>query len=189
MNKVTTIGIDLAKNVFQLHGADRDGKKVYSKRLSRAEIVTFLAKHEPCVIGIESCGGSFHWARMFTKMGHTVKVMAPQFVKPYVKADKTDSNDARAIAEAVTRPDMSFVPHKTLEQQDLQLIHQVRELAIKQRTSLINQLRGLLNEYGLYKIKNTQRKKVKVDSEEDIFKALGMKYLSPKEREKFNVKK
>lgn len=149
MNKVTTIGIDLAKNVFQLHGADKDGKKVYGKRLSRSEMITFLAKHESCVVGIESCGGSFHWARMFTKMGHIVKIMAPQFVKPYVKADKTDSNDARAIAEAVTRPDMNFVPHKTLEQQDLQLIHQVRELAIKQRTALINQLRGFLNEYGV----------------------------------------
>lgn len=149
MNNVTTIGIDLAKNVFQLHGVDKKGKRVFSKRLSRGQLVEFLAQTPPCLIGIEACTGSHYWARCFMKMGHTVKMMAPQFVKPYVKSNKNDKNDAAAIAEAVTRPDMKFVPIKSIEQQDIQMLHRARELLVKQRTALANQIRGLLAEYGI----------------------------------------
>lgn len=149
MNNVTTIGIDLAKEVFQVHGADRTGKEVYSKKLKRKEVMRFLEQQTPCLIGIEACCGAYYWARQFKKAGHEVKIMAPQFVKPYVRADKTDKNDARAIAEAVRRPDMHFVPQKSIEQQDLQLLHRIRELAVKQRSALSNQLRGLLAEYGI----------------------------------------
>jgi transposase len=149
MGNVTTIGIDLAKNVFQLHGMDKRGKRVFSKRLSREKLVDFLANTPPCLIGIEACTGAHYWARCFTKMGHTVKMMAPQFVKPYVKSNKNDKNDAAAIAEAVTRPDMKFVPIKSIEQQDIQMLHRARELLVKQRTALANQIRGLLAEYGI----------------------------------------
>ena len=149
MNNVTTIGIDLAKTVFQVHGADAKGRKVYSKSLKRAELMIFIMQQKPCVIGIEACGGSHYWARRFQEAGHEVKMMAPQFVKPYVKADKTDKNDAAGIAEAVTRPRMRFVPIKTIEQQDRQMLHRVRELAVQERTALSNQIRGLLGEYGI----------------------------------------
>jgi transposase len=149
MSNVTTIGIDLAKNVFQLHGADKRGKRVFSKRLNRGQLIEFLAQTPPCIIGIEACTGAHYWARRFTSLGHTVKMMAPQFVKPYVKSNKNDKNDSAAIAEAVTRPDMKFVPIKSVEQQDIQMLHRVRELLVKQRTALANQMRGLLAEYGV----------------------------------------
>jgi transposase len=149
MSNVTTIGIDLAKNVFQLHGADKRGKRMFSKRLGRGQLMEFLAQIPPSVIGIEACTGAHYWARHFIQLGHTVKMMAPQFVKPYVKSNKNDKNDAAAIAEAVTRPDMKFVPIKSVEQQDIQMLHRVRELLVKQRTALANQTRGLLAEYGV----------------------------------------
>lgn len=149
MNNVTTVGIDLAKNIFQVHGADKAGKKVYSKALKRDELIPFLAQQKKCLIGIEACGGSHHWARRFQALGHEVKMMAPQFVKPYVKADKTDRNDAAGIAEAVTRPHMQSVPIKTVEQQELQMLHRVRALAVEERTALSNQIRGFLAEFGI----------------------------------------
>lgn len=149
MKNIKVLGIDLAKNVFQLHGADAKGKKVLSKRLSRAKLIEFIAKLRPCLIGIEACTGSHYWARLFEKCGHTVKMMAPQFVKPYVRSNKNDRNDARGIAEAVTRPDMKFVPIKKIEQQDILLSHRARQLAVKQRTAQANQIRGLLAEYGV----------------------------------------
>lgn len=149
MSNVTTIGIDLAKNVFQLHGTDKQGKKIFGKRLSRDKLMEFIANHPPCVIGIEACTGAHHWARHFIKLGHTVKMIAPQFVKPYVKSNKSDKNDAAAIAEAVTRPDMKFVPIKSIEQQDIQLLHRARQLLVKQRTAQSNQIRGFFAEYGI----------------------------------------
>lgn len=149
MKYVKAIGIDLAKNVFQLHGVDKRGKQVFSKRLNRAQLSEFLAHQPACEIGIEACTGSHYWARKFRAMGHTVKMMSPQFVKPYVQSNKNDKNDAKGIAEAMSRPNMKFVPIKTVEQQDMQLVHRARALLIKQRTALSNQIRGLLAEYGV----------------------------------------
>lgn len=146
---ITTLGIDLAKNVFQLHGTDTKGKRVLSKRLTREKLMEFLVTLTPCLIGIEACGSAHYWARRFKELGHTVKIIAPQFVKPYIKGSKNDNNDAAGIAEAVTRPDMRFVAIKTIEQQDMLLLHRARELAIKQRTAQSNQIRGLLAEYGI----------------------------------------
>lgn len=149
MKYVKAIGIDLAKNIFQLHGVDKQGKKMFSKRLNRAQLTEFLAQHPVCEIGIEACMGAHYWARTFRAMGHTVKMMSPQFVKPYVQSNKNDKNDAKGIAEAMSRPNMKFVPIKTIEQQDMLLVHRARALLIKQRTALANQIRGLLAEYGV----------------------------------------
>lgn len=149
MKNIKVLGIDLAKNVFQIHGTDAKGKCVLKKRVSRDGLPAFIAMLPSCLIGIEASGGAHYWARLFSSMGHTVKMMAPQFVKPYVKSNKNDRNDAGGIAEAVTRPDMRFVPIKQIEQQDMLLSHRARELAIKQRTAQSNQLRGLLSEYGV----------------------------------------
>lgn len=115
--KLTTVGIDLAKSVFQVHGADERGKAVLRKKLSREQLASFFVKLEPCLIGMEACGSAHHWARKLAAMGHTVRLMAPQFVKPYVKTNKNDMADAEAICEAVTRPNMRFVPIKNVEQQ------------------------------------------------------------------------
>lgn len=149
MKNLSVLGIDLAKNVFQLHGTDNSGKRVLSKRLGRSQLVEFMSNLSPCLIGIEACGGAHYWARVFGAMGHTVKMMSPQFVKPYVKSNKNDFNDAEGIAEAVTRPTMRFVPIKNIEQQDVLLLHRAKELAMKQRIAQSNQIRGLLAEYGI----------------------------------------
>jgi transposase len=149
MKDIKVLGIDLAKNVFQLHGTDIKEKCILKKRLGREGLIEFMAQLPSCLVGIEACGGSHYWARAFQSMGHTVKMMAPQFVKPYVKSNKNDQNDAAGINEAVTRPTMRFVPIKQIEQQDILLIHRCRELLIKQKTSLSNQIRGLLAEYGI----------------------------------------
>jgi transposase len=149
MKNIKVLGIDLAKNVFQIHGTDAKGKCVLRKRLSREKIVRFVATLSPCLIGVEASTGAHYWARLFESLGHEVKMMAPQFVKPYIKSNKNDRNDACGIAEAVTRPDMRFVAIKKLEQQDVLLSHRARELAVKQRTAQANQIRGLLAEYGV----------------------------------------
>lgn len=149
MKDVTTIGMDIAKNIFQLHLADKQGKKIETKRLSRDKLISFLANISPCLIGMEACGGSHYWARQLQKLGHQVKLMAPQFVKPYVKSNKNDENDAEAIAEAVSRPTMRFVSIKNISQQDIQSLHRIREGAIKHRIFISNQIRGLLAEYGI----------------------------------------
>lgn len=147
---VTTIGIDLAKNVFQLHGADDKGRQVFTKRLSRSKFLPFLANLPPCLIGIEVCSSANYWMRRITEQGHEVRQISPQFVKPYVKTNKNDFNDAQAICEAVTRPDMRFVPGKSIEQQDLQALHRVRMRLVRTRTGLVNQTRGLFREYGVF---------------------------------------
>ncbi len=151
MNKLSRIGIDLAKNVFQCHGVDRQGQVVWKRRLTRNKWLKFLMEvaHKDCEIGMEACGGAHHWARVLQAHGYTVKLIPPQFVKPYVKSNKNDANDAEAICEAMSRPHMRFVKVKTIEQQDIQAIHRVRSSLIQQRTALANRLRGLVSEYGI----------------------------------------
>jgi transposase len=143
------VGIDLAKQVFQIHGVDGQEKMVLRKQLRRAKLLDYFKNLPPCLIGMEACGGAHYWARELQKRGHTVKLMAPQFVKPYVKSNKNDANDAEAICEAVARPNMRFVAIKTLTQQDIQAIHRLRSEQVKQRTAKVNQIRGLLAEYGI----------------------------------------
>jgi transposase len=147
--QITTIGIDLAKNVFQVHGANERGKAVLRKQLKRDQVAAFFANMPPCLIGMEACGSAHHWARKLQEFGHTVRLMAPQFVKPYVKSNKNDAADAEAICEAVTRPTMRFVPIKNVEQQSVLSLHRVRQGFVKARTAQANQIRGLLAEYGL----------------------------------------
>jgi transposase len=143
------VGIDIAKQVFQVHGVDYQDKVVLRKQLRRNQMLSFFATLSPCLIGMEACGGAHYWARELQKLGHTVKLMAPQFVKPYVKSNKNDANDAEAICEAVGRPTMRFVSVKTIAQQDLQAIHRIRSEVVRQRTAKVNQIRGLLAEYGI----------------------------------------
>jgi transposase len=149
--KLMRIGVDLAKNVFQIHGVDRHEKPVWRQRLTRERwLQTMFEKIEPgCEIGMESCGGAHHWARQLEARGFRVKLIAPQFVKPYVKSNKNDANDAEAICEAMSRPSMRFVAIKTVEQQDIQATHRIRSGLIEQRTAKANQIRGLVSEYGL----------------------------------------
>lgn len=149
MRDITTIGIDLAKNVFQVHCNDRHGKKVKTKRLTRNQLSEFIANIKPCLVGMEACGSAHSWARLFKGYGHDVKLMSPQYVKPYVKTNKNDMADAEAIAEAVTRPNMRFVPIKEVEQQDILCLHKVRDRLVGNRTALGNQVRGMLLEYGI----------------------------------------
>jgi transposase len=146
---IKRIGIDLAKQVFQVHGVDGQEKAVLRQKLARAKMLTYFQKLPPCLIGMEACSSAHYWGRELQKMGHTVKLMAPQFVKPYVKSNKNDANDAEAICEAVARPTMRFVAIKTIEQQDIQAVHRIRSELVQQRTAKVNQIRGLLGEYGL----------------------------------------
>ncbi|MDD5581426.1 MAG: IS110 family transposase [Methylobacter sp.] len=146
---IKRIGIDLAKQVFHLHGVDGQEKGVLRKQLRRAQLLDYLKKLPPCLMGMEACGGAHYWARELQKLGHTVKLMAPPFVKPYVKSNKNDANDAEAIGEAVARPNLRFVAIKTIAQQDVQAIHRIRSEQVKQRTAKVNQIRGRLAEYGI----------------------------------------
>ncbi|MCP5018031.1 MAG: IS110 family transposase [Ketobacter sp.] len=149
MNKITTIGVDLAKNVFHLVCCDQDGKVVTKKMLKRHRMLAHFANLPPCLVGMEACASAHYWGRELTKLGHTVKLIPAQHVKPYIRGNKNDYNDAQGIAEAVTRPEMRFVAIKSIEQQDTQALVRLREQRIKERTALGNQLRGLLGEYGL----------------------------------------
>lgn len=144
--QITTIGVDLAKNVFQVHGITASEEVVFNKPLRRAQFLPFFAKLEPCLIGMESCSSSQHRARKLTAPGHEVRLIPPMYVKPYVKRGKSDAIDAEAICEAVTRPTMRFVAIKTVEQQSLLSLHRARDLLVRQRTQLINNLRGLVAE-------------------------------------------
>jgi transposase len=146
---ISTLGIDIAKNTFQLHGADYAGKAVLKKRLPRHKLAAYAATLPACTIVMESCGGANYWARVFQRSGHTVRLISPQFVKPFVKTNKNDANDAQAIVEAASRPSMNFVPIKQVEQQDIQSIHRIRTRVVKNRTALINEIRGLCLEYGV----------------------------------------
>ncbi len=146
---ITTVGLDLAKSVFQVHGVDALGKPALKKQLRRDQVAAYFANQPPCLIGMEACGSAHHWARKLQSLGHTVKLMAPQFVKPYVKTNKNDAADAEAICEAVARPNMRFVPTKNIEQQAVLSLHRVRQGFVKARTAQANQIRGLLAEFGL----------------------------------------
>jgi transposase len=149
--KLIRVGVDLAKNVFQLHGVDRSGAAVWKRRLNRAKwLDALLAQTEPgCEIGMEACAGAHHWARELQSRGYTVRLIPPQFVKPYVKSNKNDANDAEAICEAMSRPNMRFVTVKSVVQQDIQATHRIRSELMTQRTAKANQIRGLVAEYGL----------------------------------------
>jgi transposase len=149
MEKVTTLGIDLAKSVFSLHGVDGGGQVVLRRTVRRDQLVKVVAGIEPCLIGMEACSGAHEWGRRFQEHGHAVRLMAPKFVAPYRKSGKNDGNDAEAICEAVTRPSMRFVPVKSVEQQALLAIHRVRQGFVVERTAIINRLRGLLCEFGV----------------------------------------
>jgi transposase len=147
--KITTTGLDLAKNVLQVHGVDGRGKKVVNKPLKRSQVLPYFANLPPCLIGMEACAGAHHWARKLQTLGHTVRLISPQFVKPYVKSNKNDRADAEAICEAVGRPNMRFVAIKTVEQQAILAVHRARQGMVKARTAQANQIRGLLAEFGL----------------------------------------
>ena len=146
---ITTIGVDLAKSVFQVHGVDKRGKTVIQKRLRRSRVLEFFVQLPPCLIGMEACGSAHYWARKLGEQDHEVRLMAPQFVKPYVKANKTDAADAEAICEAVTRPTMRFVPIKSVDQHAVLSLHRARSGFVKSRTAQANQIRGLLGEFGI----------------------------------------
>lgn len=146
---ITTVGIDLAKNVLQVHAVDARGKVVLRRQLKRTEVSAFFANLPPCLIGMEACASSHYWGRTLERLGHSVRLMAPQFVKPYVKTNKNDVADAEGICEAVMRPHMRFVPIKSVEQQSVMSLHRVRQAFVRARTAQANQIRGLLGEMGL----------------------------------------
>lgn len=147
--EISTIGLDLAKNVFQVHAVDSVGNVVVRRTLRRAQLLPFFASLPPCLVGMEACGTAHHWARELIKLGHDVRQMPAAYVKPYVKRGKTDAADAEAICEAVTRPTMRFVPVKSPEQQAALSMHRARDLLVKQRTQLVNMVRALLAEFGI----------------------------------------
>lgn len=147
--QVTTVGLDLAKNIFQIHGITSDGTVAFNRSLRRAQLLAFFEKLEPCLVGMEACGSSHHWARQFQKLGHEVRLMPAMYVKAYVKRGKSDAIDAEAICEAVTRPTMRFVAIKSEEQQGVLFLHRARDMVVRQRTQLSNMLRGLLGEFGI----------------------------------------
>lgn len=149
MERLTAIGVDLAKSVFQVHGVNSEGKASVRRKLSRKGLVEFMANLEPCLIGLEACGGARFWVREFKKHGHDARMIAPQFVKPFVKSDKNDANDAEAICEAVQRPSMRFVAEKTQEQQLIQLVHRHRASLVENRTETMNEMRALFFDVGI----------------------------------------
>lgn len=147
--KITTIGIDLAKSVFQIHGADAQGKAILRQQLKRAQMLPFFARMQPCKVAMEACGSVHYWARKLQALGFDVRLIAPQYVKPYIKRNKNDVADAEAIREAATRPEMPKVPVKTASQQAMLSVHRARQGFVKARTAQANQIRGLLAEFGL----------------------------------------
>lgn len=170
MSEVTTIGLDIAKHVFQVHGVNGRGGVVLRRRLRRSEVLDFFEGLEPCLVGIEACATGHHWARELLAMGHEVRLMPASYVKPYVKRQKNDAADAEAICEAVTRPTMRFVPIKTVEQQSVLMAHRARELLIRQRTMTINALRAHLAELGIVARKGAAGSQLLMDMvEEEAF--------------------
>jgi len=148
VSEVTTIGLDIAKNVFHAHGADERGHALFSKRITRGKLLGFFASQPRCVVALEACGGAHHWARELSRLGHEVRLIPPKYVKPFVKRHKNDAVDAEAICEAAQRPTMRFVAMKSEEQQAAGLVFRTRDLLVRQRTQLINAIRGHLTEYG-----------------------------------------
>jgi transposase len=149
METITTIGLDIAKSVFQVHGVDAAGQVVMRRQLRRRQVLPFFHKLPPCLVGIEACASSHYWSRELQALGHTVRLMPPAYVKPYVKRQKNDTTDAEAICEAVARPNMRFVPTKTVEQQSCLMLHRARHLFIRQQTAVINSIRAYLAEFGI----------------------------------------
>src|SRR5277367_764654 len=149
MQTITTIGLDIAKSVFQVHGVDAAGQVVIRRQLKRRYVLAFFEKLSPCLVGIEACASSHHWSRELQALGHTVRLMPPAYVKPYVKRQKNDATDAEAISEAVTRANMRFVPTKRPEQQSCLMLHRTRHLFIRQQTAVINAIRAHFAEFGI----------------------------------------
>src|SRR5229473_2185446 len=146
---IRTLGIDLAKNLFHVHGVDGQGRTIVQRQFRRRQLLPFVARLQPCLVAMEACGSAHYWAREIAQRGHQVRLMSPRFVRPYVKSNKNDARDAEAICEAVGRPSMRFVAVKSQAQQDMLALHRVRSLLIRERTALMNQMRGLLAEYGI----------------------------------------
>ena len=177
--KIIRVGVDLAKNSFQVHGVDRREKPVWRQSLKRKDWILALQQRvEPgSEIGMEACAGAHHWSRLLTERGYKVKLIAPQFVKPYVKSNKTDRNDAEAVCEAMSRPSMRFVEMKSVEQQDIQATHRVRSELVHQRTAKANQIRGLVGEYGLVApVRITQLRRAVPDWLEDVENGLSVRF-------------
>ena len=180
---ITTVGLDLAKNVFQVHGINADGDVIVRRRLRRAQVGTYFAGLKPCLVGMEACGTSHFWARELIALGHEVKIIPPSYVKPYVRRGKNDATDAEAICEAVTRPNMRFVPIKTEDQQAALMLHKARELLVRQQTMLVNALRAHMSELGM--VAPLGRGKVKdiiaviEDSEDESIPDLAKAALKP----------
>ena len=168
MPEISTFGLDLAKNVFQVHGVAVDGRVVVRRQLRRGEVLKFFERLAPCLVGVEAFGTAHHWAREISALGHTVKLMPPAYVKPYVKRGKTDAADAEAICEAVTRPTMRFVAIKTIEQQAALMLHKTRDLLVRQRTMLVNGLRGHLAELGIIAAKGPGGVKTAIEALHEV---------------------
>ena len=169
MGEVSTVGLDIAKSIFQIHGVDVDGAVVIRKRVSRAKLLDVFAALPPCLVGIEACPTAHHWSRRLQALGHTVRLMPPSYVKAYVKRSKNDANDAAAICEAVTRPSMRFVPMKSEQQQAGLMLHRSRQLLVRQRTMLSNAIRGHMAELGIISAKgrNGTAELLKIIANED----------------------
>lgn len=163
MTQIATIGRDIAKNVFQVHAVGSDGEIILKKRLYRSKLVEFFERLDPCLIGIEACATAHHWARVFLQLGHTVKLMPPAYVRPYVKRSKNDAADAEAICEAASRPNMRFMPIREPEQQSALMLHQARDLLIRQQTMLINAIRSHFAEFGIIAAQGVQNVKKLVE--------------------------
>ena len=167
MSEITAVGLDLAKRVFQVHAADREGRAVLRKRLRRSQVLGFFAELPACLIGLEACAGSHYWARELQALGHEVRLIPPQYVKPYVKTNKNDATDAEAICEALIRPTMRFTAVKSIEQQSVLMLHRTRELLVRQRTMLINALRGHCAEFGIGAAQGRSRARELIELVED----------------------
>jgi transposase len=182
MSKISTIGLDIAKHVFQVHGIDDSGGVLVRRRLRRSEVLNFFARLPPTLVGMEACATSHHWARELSALGHEVRLMPAQYVKAYVKRQKNDATDAEAICEAVRRPSMRFVPVKSAEQQAALMLHRSRDLLVRQRTMLINALRGHLAEFGLIEARGPgriSRLAAMVEAQDDRVPAAARQALAP----------
>ena len=168
MTKVTTVGLDLAKSVFQIHAADKEGRPVMRKKLRRRQVLAFFAELPPCLIGLEACATAHYWARELQALGHEVRLIPPQYVKPFVKTNKNDASDAEAICEALIRPTMRFAAVKSAEQQSVLILHRARELLVRQRTMLINALRGHCGEFGIVVAQGASKVSVLIEVIEDL---------------------